>query len=52
LKPGNGGLKPGAFKLWVNWIQLVEPRHSVSFFTQFRSFHSVAVQVDPFESKL
>jgi hypothetical protein len=19
------GLKPGAFKLWVNWIQLVQP---------------------------
>jgi hypothetical protein len=30
LKPvshftGYQGLKPGAFKLWVNWIQLVQP---------------------------
>ncbi len=23
------GLKPGAFKLWVNWIQLVQPRRGV-----------------------
>jgi hypothetical protein len=22
-------LKPGAFKLWVNWIQLVQPRLGV-----------------------
>jgi hypothetical protein len=33
LKPGNhligSGLKPGAFKLWVNWIQLALPHRGV-----------------------
>jgi hypothetical protein len=39
-------LKPGAFKLWVKWIQLAPPHREV-----VGSVHSVAVQV-AFESKI
>jgi hypothetical protein len=51
------GLKPGAFKLWINWIQLVQP-HLVAVLgdgviaeVAKHVAHVVAAQVDPFESK-
>jgi hypothetical protein len=42
-------LKPDAFKLWVNWIELLYSPTSATRMARLR-FRSVAVQVDPFET--
>jgi hypothetical protein len=54
------GLKPGAFKLWVNWISTCTQPHRVTHVGVVVGLEEgqagvelvVAVQVDPFESKL
>ena len=52
-------MEPGAFKLWVNWTQVVQPHLAAE--QQLRGdvhppvppvdIHGVAVQVDPFDNK-
>ena len=56
-------MKPGAFKLWVNWIPLVQPHRyelhirdedvvaPLDELGRHGDALGVAVQVDPFESK-